>query len=60
MHKPLYSHLTPPCTVWRTPSGTSGFSPPGLLSRFLGRLRRWRARWRRSVSSRQVPRIQTR
>ncbi len=61
MHKPLYPHLAPPpCTVWRTPSGAPGFTPPNLLSRFFGRLRRWRARWRRTMTNRQVMRIQVR
>jgi len=57
MHKPLHPHLAPPCTVWRTPSGSPGFAPPDLLSRLLGRLRRWRARWRRAAFSRHVQRI---
>lgn len=57
LSRSLPTAILAPHTVWRIPSGHPRFSPPGLLSRLLGRLRRARARWRRQAARFGVRRL---
>ncbi len=55
---PPSSPALPPHTVWQGSSGSPRFGAPTPWSRFMGRLRRLRSRWRRLISHRKSHTIQ--